>query len=118
MSSQRIRCFKQHPTHSTHVQDVIAGTSSTHVTGSGRVSSTSGTGLPQQPDVAVLAPGRPPAVPHQPEVGPILAAVANQLDSVVQCDVVLVITSWSRLIGWEDNLDLTIQSHHELRSNL
>ena len=105
MSSQRIRCFKQHATHSTHVQHVIARTSSTHVTGSGRVSSTSGTGLPQQPDVAVLAPGRPPAVPHQPEVGPVLAAVANQLDSVVQCDVVLVITSWSRLIGWDENSD-------------
>ena len=94
MSSQRIRSFKQHATHSAHVKHVIARSASTHVTGSGCVSSTSGTCLPQQSDVAILAPGRAPAVPHQPEVGPVLATIANQLDSVVQLDIVLVVTSF------------------------
>ena len=93
MSSERIRCFKQHAAHSAHVEHAIAWSASTHVTGSGRVSSTSGTGLSQQPDVSVLAPGRAPTVPHEPEVSSVLATVSNQLDSVVQLDVVLIVTS-------------------------
>ena len=54
--------------------------------------------VPGDPDVSLLAPGGAPAVPHDPEVHPVLGAVADQLHAVVQLHVALVVTACTALI--------------------
>ena len=49
------------------------------------------------PDVPLLAPGGAPAVPHDPEVDPVLGAVAHQLHAVVQLHVTLVVAACTDL---------------------
>ena len=75
------------------MEEVVARPSLTDVTCGGAVRPTARTGLSQQPDVALLAPGGAPAVPHNPVVRAFLRAVADQLDAVVQLDVALVVAA-------------------------
>ena len=92
-SPERVGGLEEHAAHPTDVEDVIAGAALTDVARGGGVRPTARAGLSQQSDEAVLAPGGAPAVPHEPEVRPVLRAVADQLDSVVQPDVLLVVAA-------------------------
>ena len=57
----------------------------------GGVVPTPGLLVPLQPDVAVLAPIRSPAVPGQPVVAlSLVSAVADQLDDVGDSDILVV----------------------------
>ena len=93
MSPERIGSLKQHSAHAAHVEDVRPGAPGTHVTSGGGVCPTSGLRLPQQPDEALLAPSLAPAVPHDPEVSAVLAAVTHELDAVIQLDVAVIVTT-------------------------
>ena len=93
VSSKRVGGLEEHPAHSAHVEEVVARPALADVARGGGVSPAPGTGLPQQPDVALLPPGGAPAVPHDPEVRPVLRAVADQLDAVVELDVVVVVAA-------------------------
>ena len=75
------------------MEDVRAGAPSTHVTSGGGVCPTSGLRLSQQPDEALLAPGLAPAVPHNPEVSAVLAAVTHELHAVIELDVAVIVTT-------------------------
>merc|ERR1719361_3306164 len=75
------------------MEDVVARPALTDVACGGGVRPTARAGLSQQPDVALLAPGGAPAVPHNPVVRSFLRAVADQLDAVVELDVVLVVAA-------------------------
>ena len=62
------------------MEEVVARPSLTDVTCGGAVRPTARTGLSQQPDVALLAPGGAPAVPHNPVIAlGSVSAVANKL---------------------------------------
>ena len=93
VSSHGVGSLEQHPAHPAHVEQIIAGASLTDVALGGGVRATARAGLSQQPDEAVLPPGGAPAVPHYPEVLPVLRAVAHQLDPVVELDVGVVVTA-------------------------
>ena len=72
----------------THVLLIGAGAVSTGGTvHGGGVSPALGLGVPPQPDEAVLAPARAPAVPDNPVITVRVRAVAHQLDGVVKSDV-------------------------------
>jgi len=97
MSTQWVGCFKEHSTHATHMQLIIARSSLAHMPACFVVSTTLGGGLPQHTDVAVLTPVGSPAVPHQPVVHSTrwteVCSVANQLHGMVKLDVLIIITS-------------------------
>ena len=67
-----------------HVYSVFSLTCAVH---GGGVSTALGLSVPPEPDVAILAPARTPAVPHNPVVAVRVGAVAHKLDSVVESDV-------------------------------
>merc|ERR1712055_332182 len=89
VSTKWIGNIEEYSTLSTNMLFIIAWSSNTScaVHGCG-VSTTLWGGLSLEPDIATLAPARPPAVPHNPVVAlSLICSVSNKLHCVVQGNV-------------------------------
>ena len=88
VDAERVGSIEEKTALTTDVLLVRAGTTGAGgAVHGGGVSPALGRGVSPQPDVAVLAPARAPAVPNYPVSTIRVGAIAHELDSVVKSDV-------------------------------